>query len=491
MDTEKYKSYTLKIIKADMEKLTVSLPFFARAVYALKPIVDKYPLTGTDGAYYFLNSLNTVEEFMKGVDTSAKYLHSVLHSVYLHPFFANRYNEELVWDIATDISIFDICNSIGITQNAEAEEIIQNFKDESVYLSAQSLYRYMRKKIADGLMDESNLKHLSDLFKVDDHDFWRPSKNDNNQNGSQNDKDDKDNNDEDNSETESKENEEDNDKNNSQNNSEDNRSESDSQDDLNNGETAQDMPSLSELIEKWTDIADHVEVGLQIEIKAKKSQGLEAGHLLETLNNIKRDELSYEKFLRKFAVLEEKLSIDMDSFDYNYYTYGLELYGDTPLIEPLEYKEEYSIRDFVVAIDTSGSCDIQLVKKFLEKTYRILTETAIFSRKINVHIIQCDAVIQDDVEIHSEEEIKKYIENLQIKGRGGTDFRPVFNKIEEIRAKGGLTNIRGLIYFTDGYGIFPSLPPKYKTAFAFAEVDKNVKVPPWAMKVYIEEEGLS
>ena len=36
--------------------------------------------------------------------------------------------------------------------------------------------------------------------------------------------------------------------------------------------------------------------------------------------------------------------------------YGMELYGNMPLVEPLEYKETDRVREFVIAIDTSG-CD--------------------------------------------------------------------------------------------------------------------------------------
>ncbi len=39
-----------------------------------------------------------------------------------------------------------------------------------------------------------------------------------------------------------------------------------------------------------------------------------------------------------------------------FYTYGLSpLYGDMPLIEPLEYRDEKRIRDFCDATDTSSS----------------------------------------------------------------------------------------------------------------------------------------
>ena len=79
---------------------------------------------------------------------------------------------------------------------------------------------------------------------------------------------------------------------------------------------------------------------------------------------------------------------------------------------------------------------------------------------------------------------------MTLKGFGGTDFRPVFAHIEHMIEKGEIRRLEGLLYFTDGYGVFPAKPPTYKTAFIFLNQEENVKVPAWAMKVYIEEEGL-
>lgn len=50
----------------------------------------------------------------------------------------------------------------------------------------------------------------------------------------------------------------------------------------------------------------------------------------------KRSRRSYKEFLRRFAVLREEVHADYDSFDMGYYAYGLSLYGNMPLIEPLE-----------------------------------------------------------------------------------------------------------------------------------------------------------
>ena len=47
------------------------------------------------------------------------------------------------------------------------------------------------------------------------------------------------------------------------------------------------------------------------------------------------------------------MRLDPDEFDYVYYTYGLKLYRNMPLIKPLEYREVKRIQEFVIAIDTS------------------------------------------------------------------------------------------------------------------------------------------
>lgn len=54
---------------------------------------------------------------------------------------------------------------------------------------------------------------------------------------------------------------------------------------------------------------------------------------------------------------------------------------------------------------------------------------------------------------------------MVIQGRGGTDFRPVFQFVREKQRKKELENLRALIYFTDGDGIYPRQKPDYETAF--------------------------
>ena len=52
-------------------------------------------------------------------------------------------------------------------------------------------------------------------------------------------------------------------------------------------------------------------------------------------------------------------------------------------------------------------------------------------------------------------------------------------------------DLRGLIYFTDGYGIYPNRMPPFKTAFVFMQEDyTDVDVPVWAIKLILSEDEL-
>ena len=78
---------------------------------------------------------------------------------------------------------------------------------------------------------------------------------------------------------------------------------------------------------------------------------------------------------------------------------------------------------------------------------------------------------------------------LELKGEGGTDFRPAFSYVDELVRQHTFEHLRGMIYFTDGRGIYPAKRPVYETAFVFMEEDyEDVDVPPWAIKIILEED---
>ena len=82
----------------------------------------------------------------------------------------------------------------------------------------------------------------------------------------------------------------------------------------------------------------------------------------------------YREILRSLSSWREDARINQEEFQYSWYVYGLQVYGNLPLIEPLEYSEERKISDLVIVLDTSGSCEKELVQIFLEETRGILEQ---------------------------------------------------------------------------------------------------------------------
>lgn len=249
---------------------------------------------------------------------------------------------------------------------------------------------------------------------------------------------------------------------------------------------APDLPMEQQ--NQWQDIRDKMETELETFSKeaAENSKGLQ-----EQLRVENRERYDYRAFLKKFCVLKEEMRIDLDSFDYIFYHYGMELYGNMPLIEHLETKETNKIEDFVIVIDTSMSCKALLVRKFLEETYSILSQSESFYRRFCIHIIQCDERVQSDVVIENRQQLQQYMEDFRLQGMGGTDFRPAFAYVNTLLARKAFHKLRGLIYFTDGYGMFPLKKPPYDTAFVFFREDYlDVDVPSWAMKLILDERDL-
>ena len=155
----------------------------------------------------------------------------------------------------------------------------------------------------------------------------------------------------------------------------------------------------------------------------------------------------------------------------------------------MEYKDKYLLREFVIAIDTSASCRGEVVQAFLQKTYNIMQASENFFRKVNVHILQCDSEVRQDVKITEQKEFDDFMAHGKLTGFGSTDFRPAFSYIEKLQKEQEFDDLKGLLYFTDGYGIYPEHMPDYDVAFVFLQEDENVpKVPPWAIKIVLDEE---
>ena len=419
--------------------------------------LEAVPLDGatlsTDGTRLIYGPKHVLRSFKSDHEKPARdYLHVLLHCIFSHMFIGNLTDPDL-WDLACDIAVESTMNDLGLhvtedSKKASQRPEIERIRADVKILTAEKIYHYFREVC----IPDEEAERLGELFRSDDHSCWHGSK-------------------------PRRETESSNDKDLSNNNLMDDNDDS----------FTVEMP-LPEIAEEWKDIAEKVQDALETLFK---EQGDEEGGLIQNLKAVNREKYNYATFLKKFSVLGETIGVNDEEFDYIFYTYGLELYENMPLVEPLEYRESRRIREFVIAIDTSASTSGDLVQKFLQKTYNILKATESYFSRVNIHIIQCDAEIQEHVKISSDEEFDRYISGMEIMGLGGTDFRPVFELVDGLIAAGEFSDLRGLIYFTDGYGTFPAHKPDYQTAFVFLDDDyRDPEVPPWAIKLVLQDEEI-
>lgn len=382
--------------------------------------------------------------------TTRDYLHMVFHCVYRH-MFAQASLDRTLWDLACDIAVESVISSLDVKcittrKTAAQKQFITAFEAECGMLTAEKIYNYLTKLNPSA----QKVAEMRGYFYADNHEIWYMT------------------------ESQKKE---------KFGIGEDSPNGGD-----NSAETIGSGLNASYLSEIWKDISERMQVDMET---FSKNQGYGAGNMLQNLKEVNREKYDYTSFLKKFAVMGEEMKINNDEFDYIFYTYGLNLYERMPLIEPLEYKEVKKIKEFIIAIDTSGSVIGEEVQAFIQKTYNILKNEESFFSKINIHIIQCDAGIQEHVKITSQEEFDAYMKNMKLHGFGGTDFRPVFSLAEKLIAEKEFTNLKGLIYFTDGYGTFPAKKPPYDTAFVFVRDNYEIPdVPPWAIRLVLEKNDL-
>lgn len=435
-----------EVLLLSRNTLLVNLRFLDAALsqFVLTPAVLSF---ATDGQRLYYDPRHVLLRYKEEKEQSVRdYLHLVMHCVFRHMYIHTLVDQPL-WDLSCDIAVEEVINGLFLPSTAakrqeqQAAEL-ERLRNEVKPLTAEKLYRYFQDH------PPQDPEGLRALFRGDDHTPWYlPPKAQTASGGG-----------------------------------------GDSGGDE-SGPPGEGDSGLSAAMEQtWKDIDRRMQMDLET---FSKLQGDRAGALTQNLRAVNREKYDYTAFLKKFAVRGEVMRLDPDEFDYVYYTYGLKLYKNMPLIEPLEYREVKRIREFVIAIDTSGSTSGELVQKFVQKTYNILKSTESFFSKINLHILQCDADIQEDVKITSQEEFDEYLKTMTIKGLGGTDFRPVFAYVDQLRRGKEFQNLKGLIYFTDGYGVFPERKPDYDAAFVFVEDEyNNPDVPPWAIKLVLQKDEI-
>lgn len=465
MDNE-LKLISEEIYRDVIAQLTLYLRFMDIAL-------DKYTFVGDslefrcDGVFFHYPPIAVIKTFKNNPKVLTRgYFHMVLHSIFQHIWFAKDRKISL-WNLASDIAVENVIIEIGLDcmaldSDREKRREINKIKDKVNVLSAQNIYHYLEDNVV-----SDQVKLLAELFKYDTHDCWYEVRN---VTGSHEElfgdevKDDI--------------------------ASTGSNHFSGASHDTGEVEEGKEDPNEETKIEQvknaltdWKEISEKLETDLET---FNKDFGDKVDVMVQSLAQLHKEKYDYSTFLRKFMRMGEKMMINDDEFDYIFYTYGLKVYENMPLIEPLEFKETNNVKELVIAIDTSGSVQGEIVQGFLQKTYNLFQNKSDFFSRFNIHILQCDMKIQDAVVVHTPAEFTDYIENIELKGFGGTDFRPVFDYCDEMLEQRVFRDFGGLLYFTDGDGIYPKRKPAYSTAFLFLEGNKDITVPPWAIKYVLE-----
>lgn len=219
----------------------------------------------------------------------------------------------------------------------------------------------------------------------------------------------------------------------------------------------------------------------------KPKIGSGTAHERLSVREIPENHTRFAQLLRDFSEVRENRRVSDTDFAYSWYAYGLAHYDGMPLIEPLEYSEERRLCDLVIVLDTSASCSRGLTEWFLGAVHSILCSERLFFERFCLHILQCDCEVQEDTLLTNLDEFQWYMEHLALYGGGGTDFRPAFRHIDRLVETGELPRLGGVLYFTDGYGVFPEHAPDYPVAFVMLQYRyDDINIPSWARTLVLE-----
>ena len=455
------------VLGASRTELYIDMRFMASALSSLGYEMDLSTTSvGTDAVNIRFNPTYVLRLFVEEPGKlNRTYIHMLLHCIFRHMYTSRNYEDTRLYDLCADIVVESILDGMDYQC---IYRVASDYRDrwysllekELKVLTVQKLYRYFSDP--DHEPDDREYEKLEREFKLDDHSFWLRLP-------------------EDEPDREKDKPPIDEDMDSPEGRPDDNGDNSPKKEKYINPRR---LKQIEHKEKDWDKEAKRLQTEIETIGKNASDRLGKLDWILKFENTSRTD---YREFLKRFKVLREEGGIDMDSFDYGMYSFGLEHYGNMPLIEENEFREVKKIQELVIAIDTSASCKDEMVQQFLNETATLLLTGDSFFQRIKIVIMECDDQVQRIETITSPDDMKRYSDGIHVEGGYGTDFRPVFEKVEELRKEGEFENLKGLIYFTDGYGTFPDTPTGYDTAFVFVEDSdyEDENVPDWAYKLYV------
>jgi len=205
-----------------------------------------------------------------------------------------------------------------------------------------------------------------------------------------------------------------------------------------------DESDLKEQLAQW-------QQAVTMAYKAAQKKGQAFPSLDRAVEEIQNPPLPWYVILRDFVETNARNDYMWEVPDRNYLQRGLYVPGIC----------SDELPEIVIAVDTSGSIDEIQLAIFLKEVSQILS-----AYDTTVQLIYCDDQITNE-ETYRTSDLPIKPNPKQI--YGGTDFRPVFERVQ----KRGLTPAC-LIYFTDTYGTFPEREPSYPVLWVTKTKDRKL-----------------
>lgn len=224
-----------------------------------------------------------------------------------------------------------------------------------------------------------------------------------------------------------------------------------------------EQPSITEaerskLIEEW-------EVDVINAAKAAKAMGRCPGSIEKLIEEIVNPKKSWKELLKEFVRATARDDYSWSRINRRYAGAGF--------ILPSLHSQRVGTLVFVR--DTSGSMT-GLEAECNAEVQQVIDEV----RPEKVVVIDCDADVHQVFELEDGESIHGS-QGRKMKGGGGTDFRPAFDKVNDLVTAGD--EVACVIFFTDLYGTFPDSEPAYPVLWA-ATTDSDV---PWGNAVRLND----
>ena len=195
-----------------------------------------------------------------------------------------------------------------------------------------------------------------------------------------------------------------------------------------------------------------------------RAEGKVPGQVEETVKGAHASTLDWRTLLRRYMT-------DAAKSDYSW-SLPNRRFIDSGLYLPSIRSE--GIETIAVIVDTSGSLPAATLAAFWAE----LREVAAEIRPESVVVLQVDATLQDAAEYAPDE----LPEEIALKGRGGTDFRPGFEWLDEQGIQPAVC-----LYFTDmECSSYPEVEPGFPTIWVnYAEPPGDWNREPWGERIDI------